>query len=103
MILGVGGSVVPKIKGLKPEDPYEPPEDQETILNMLVQPQTFGQGLFDYSCHGNNWHISDKVVSGPSRTNILSSFSNTYKLIMNYDIARQTISHQYQPKRNDAV
>jgi len=30
---------------------------------MLVQPQTFGQGLFDYSCHGNNWVISEQVVS----------------------------------------
>jgi hypothetical protein len=41
----------------------DPPKDQQAILDMLVQPQTFGQGLFDYSCHGNNWVISDKVVS----------------------------------------
>ena len=41
----------------------DPPTDQKDILDMLVQPQTFGQGLFDYSCHGNNWVISDKVVS----------------------------------------
>ena len=59
----VGRSIVPKIRGLVPDDPYEPPEDQETILNMLVEPGTYGQGLFDYSCHGNNWHLSDKVVS----------------------------------------
>ena len=41
----------------------EPPKDQKEILDMLVQPQTFGQGLFDYSCHGNNWNVAESVVS----------------------------------------
>lgn len=45
--------------------PVEPPKDHQTILNMLLQPQTFGQGLFDYTCHGNNWVVSEKVVSRP--------------------------------------
>ena len=57
---------VPRIKGVTPVDPNEPPEDQQTILKMLVQPQTFGQGLFDYSCNGNNWIFSDKLVQSNS-------------------------------------
>ena len=41
----------------------EPPKDKKAILNMLVRPKTFGAGLFDYSCQGSNWLISEKVVS----------------------------------------
>ena len=54
-------AAVPRIKGVTPEDPAEQ-KDQTTILKMLVQPQTFGQGLFDYSCNGTNWVVPEKLV-----------------------------------------
>jgi hypothetical protein len=28
----------------------EIPKDKKAIINMLVKPKTYGQGLFDYSC-----------------------------------------------------
>ena len=56
----------------------EAPTDQKSILEMLVQPQTFGQGLFDYSCHGNNWVICDKVVSSKLLRNSLGETHITY-------------------------
>ena len=54
-------AAVPRIKGVTPEDPNEG-KDQTQILKMLVQPQTFGQGLFDYSCNGTNWVVPEKLV-----------------------------------------
>lgn len=38
------------------------PRDQKLILKMLLRPQAFGTGLFDYSCNGANWFVSDEVM-----------------------------------------
>lgn len=39
---------------------------------MLLRPQEFGGGLFDYSCHGANWDISDEVLGRQSPIDIHS-------------------------------
>ena len=38
------------------------PKDQKLILKMLVHPEKHGDGLFDYSCQGDNWFVSDEVL-----------------------------------------
>ena len=38
------------------------PKDQKFILKMLIRPEKYGIGLFDYSCHGANWNISEEVM-----------------------------------------
>ena len=38
------------------------PKDKKLILKMLLRPAEYGAGLFDYSCHGANWDISDEVL-----------------------------------------
>lgn len=85
----------------------EPPADQKDIIDMLVQPQTFGQGLFDYSCHGNNWVISDKLVS--VYTGKRDAYISTEQLLIRFQlilifylpIARASIPYQFQSQRND--
>ena len=40
----------------------EIPKDKKAIIDMLVKPQKFGTGLFDYSCQGANWIYADSAV-----------------------------------------
>jgi carbonic anhydrase len=39
---------------------------------MLLRPHEYGAGLFDYSCHGNNWDISDEVLGRQSPIDVHS-------------------------------
>jgi hypothetical protein len=67
----------------------EPPKDQKDILDMLVQPQTFGQGLFDYSCHGNNWNVAESVKQQQSPINInameMTEYEPQFNVEFNYN------------------
>ena len=47
------------------------PKDQKLILKMLLRPQNYGIGRYDYSCHGTNWVISDSVLGEQSPIDVI--------------------------------
>lgn len=55
------------------------PKDQNLILKMLLRPQHFGGGLFDYSCNGSNWVLSDEVSLRQSPINIPSKEGTVFE------------------------
>ena len=76
--------VIPKLGKRQRSQIVGIPKDQRLIIKMLIYPEKYGGGLFDYSCHGANWNVSVEVLARQSPIDIqlkeLTEFEPQFKV-----------------------